>query len=72
MAVVLINLDTLYFTDWGLLGRVLGRLCVMLAYNDWKWPAVICRELNVPITIFVKVGYQETCYKLQMLIKNKK
>lgn len=72
MAVVLINLATLYFTDWGLLGLVLGRLCVMLAYNDWKWPTVICRELNVPITIFVKVGYQETCYKLQMLIKNKK
>lgn len=72
MAVVLINLATLYFTDWGLLGIVLGRLCVMLAYNDWKWPAVICRELNVPITIFVKVGYQETCYKLKMLIKNKK
>lgn len=72
MAVVLINLATLYFTDWGLLGLVLGRLCVMLAYNDWKWPSVICRELNVPITIFVKVGYQETCYKLQMLIKNRK
>lgn len=72
MAVVFINLVTLYFTDWGLLGLVLGRLCVMLAYNDWKWPSVICRELNVPITIFVKVGYQETCYKLQMLIKNRK
>ena len=72
MAVVLINLATLYFTDWGLLGLVMGRMCVMLAYNDWKWPSVICRELNVPITIFVKVGYQETCYKLQMLIKNKK
>ena len=72
MAVVFINLATLYFTDWGLLGLVLGRLCVMLAYNDWKWPSVICRELNVPITIFVKVGYQETCYKLQMLIKNRK
>lgn len=72
MAVVFINLATLYFTDWGLVGLVLGRLCVMLAYNDWKWPAVICRELNVPITIFVKVGYQETCYKLQMLIKNRK
>lgn len=72
MAVVFINLVTLYFTDWGLLGLVLGRLCVMLAYNDWKWPSVICQELNVPITIFVKVGYQETCYKLQMLIKNRK
>lgn len=72
MAVVLINLATLYFTDWGLLGLVMGRMCVMLAYNDWKWPSVICRELNVPITIFVKVGYQETYYKLQMLIKNKK
>lgn len=72
MAVVLINLATLYFTDWGLLGLVMGRMCVMLAYNDWKWPSVICRELNVPITIFVKVGYQETCYKLLMLIKNKK
>lgn len=72
MAVVFINLATLYFTDWGLLGLVMGRMCVMLAYNDWKWPSVICRELNVPITIFVKVGYQETCYKLQMLIKNRK
>ena len=34
LAVVFINLATLYFTDWGLLGLVLGRLCVMLAYND--------------------------------------
>lgn len=71
LAVVLINLTTLYFTDWGLMGLVVGRMCVMLAYNDWKWPMVVCRELNVPFTLFAKVGYRETCSKLQMLIKKR-
>lgn len=69
IAVVLINLSTLYFTHWGLLGVVLGRMIVMLAYNDWKWPSVVCKELNVSIYTFVKVGYQETFHKIRHIVK---
>lgn len=71
VAVVTLNLATLYFTDWGLMGVVCGRFICMLCYNDWKWPIAVSKKLQVPMASFVIVGWQESINKIR-IITNKR
>lgn len=68
ISVVIINFITLYFTDWGLLGVVAGRLLCQLTYNDWKWPLAASRKMGIPLWRFAMVGYDETLYKVKNLL----
>lgn len=46
----------LEFTDCGLLGVVVVQAVVQLAYNDWKWPLQVLRELHCDLRAFIGAG----------------
>lgn len=71
IAVIFVNLCTLYFTNWGLEGIVIGRFLCMLCYNDWKWPLSACKLMNIHVYSFFIIGFRECLVKVK-IIYNKK
>lgn len=57
----------LHFTDLGLLGLVLVQGIVQLAYNNWYWPYLVCRSLNLSIFNLVKIGSYESYIRLRKI-----
>ncbi|QQV03376.1 MULTISPECIES: O-unit flippase-like protein [Chryseobacterium] len=60
IAGVLISILTylfLKFTDLGLLSLVLVPLFVQLAYNNWKWPFVVCDFFQISYLKFNSIGF---------------
>jgi hypothetical protein len=50
----------LKFTNFGLLGMILVQGVVQLCYNNWKWPMVVCKELETSFRGFVSLSCRET------------
>ena len=52
ICVVIGELGIVLFTDWGIYGLMMVQCLVQLAYNNWKWPYVVFRELGItPVTV---------------------
>ena len=55
--IVLLTFIALKFTTFGLLGVVLVQGIVQAAYNNWRWPLWVFRELDMSISEFYGTGF---------------
>ena len=55
--IVLFTFIALKFTTLGLLGVVLVQGIVQAAYNNWRWPLWVFRELDMSISEFYRTGF---------------
>lgn len=55
--IVLLTFIALKFTTLGLLGVVLVQGIVQAAYNNWRWPLWVFRELDMSISEFYGTGF---------------
>lgn len=47
------------FTDFGIYGLMLVQAMVQLAYNNWKWPSVVFKELHLNVFSMFRLGINE-------------
>lgn len=66
--IIMCNVFTLQFTSLGLLGVVLGQLVVQSAYNHWKWPLWIFKELSLNPYKLVNMGHKRSIMQLRNLL----
>ena len=64
LAIVIGSYLSLRFTAWGIMGLVLVQGLCQLAYNNWKWPLVVCRNFGISFPRFLQVGMQESLKKV--------
>jgi O-antigen/teichoic acid export membrane protein len=55
----------LNYLQFGLIGLVLVPGIVQIVYSNWKWPLVVCRELQVSFIEFLKIS----CYEVLQYCK---
>lgn len=67
IGVLVINILTLRFTIWGMLGIVVGQLFVQSVYNHWKWPKYLMDDLGISFGRLLRVGFKETLYRSKQL-----
>lgn len=56
---------SLSYTASGILGLVLVQGICQLAYANWKWPYVVCREFNISFSRFIFLGMNESINKFK-------
>ena len=62
----------LKFTDYGLMSVVLVPLVIQLAYNNWKWPYVVCSSFKINYLQFNFIGIKSLRIQLSKIsIKDK-
>lgn len=49
----------LEFSNLGLWALVLPRLFVSVAYDNWKWPSIVCKQLGISIFYLLKNGINQ-------------
>lgn len=54
----------LAYTSLGILGLVLVQGILQLAYSNWKWPCVVCKEFGISFFYFLNIGRKEALSKL--------
>lgn len=54
--VVAISTIILKFTDVGVIGLLLSQMFVQLAYNNWRWPYLACKELKTNLRELNAIG----------------
>jgi len=59
---------SLSFTSLGLLGLIIVQGIVQLAYNNWKWPYVVCKEFGVNFFHFIYLSIIEVFNRFFKLI----
>ncbi|ABQ03381.1 O-unit flippase-like protein [Flavobacterium johnsoniae] len=64
-AIILGDYFSLAYTGWGILGLVLVQGLVQIAYANWKWPYVVCKEFRISFFMFIVIGAQESLIKLR-------
>ncbi|MCI5663361.1 MAG: polysaccharide biosynthesis protein [Mediterranea sp.] len=56
LAICIGDFVVLRFTSMGILGLVLVQGICQLAYSNWKWPYVVCREFDISYCTFLQIG----------------
>jgi O-antigen/teichoic acid export membrane protein len=51
--------SVLNYWQFGLIGLVLVPGVVQIVYANWKWPLVVCKEMQISFFAFLKVSYCE-------------
>jgi hypothetical protein len=46
---IILLLAFLHYTGWGVWGMILAPLIAQSCYPNWKWPAMVAKELNIKI-----------------------
>lgn len=64
-AIILGDYLSLTYTTYGILGLVLVQGIVQLAYANWKWPYVVCKEFGISFLMFVGIGMKESLIKIK-------
>ncbi|MCF2674459.1 hypothetical protein [Fusobacterium varium] len=59
IAIILISLFLINFTDLGLWSLLFSQAIVQLMYNNWKWPLEINKELKVSFLELWKIGIKK-------------
>ena len=59
---------SLAYTSMGLLGLVLVQGIVQLAYNNWKWPHVVCKEFGINIFVFLYLSFLGVFNRLKKIV----
>lgn len=62
-AICLLSFLSLKFTATGILGLVLVQGICQLAYANWKWPYVVCKQFHISFIGFLKTGCKEVSLK---------
>lgn len=68
--IVLLTFIALKFTTLGLLGVVLVQGIVQAAYNNWRWPLWVFRELDMSISEFYGTGFDSIIKTVSELWKS--
>lgn len=72
VAGVLITIFTyvlLRFTDLGIASVVIVPLVIQLAYNNWKWPYVVCKYFQVNYFQFISIGFVNLQHQIKKMFK---
>ncbi len=59
-AICLGSFLSLKFTTFGIMGLVLVQGLCQVAYSNWKWPYVVCKEFNISFTKFLAIGIKQS------------
>lgn len=62
---------SLKYTSMGVLGLILIQGTFQLAYSNWKWPYVVCKEFNISFLSFLNRGTNELSARLTKKLINK-
>lgn len=65
--IAILSYFTLAFTNMGLMGLVLVQGMVQLAYNNWKWPVVVCKEYGIGLFEFIYESFVQVFVKLNSI-----
>ena len=57
----------LAYTSLAIWGLVLVQGLCQIAYANWKWPYIVCKELGVNFYQFVRIGIRELTQKIKSL-----
>lgn len=55
----------LKYTEFGIFGLVLVQGFVQIAYANWKWPLVVCKEFGINFVSFVAIGFNESIIRIK-------
>lgn len=66
--IALLSYISLSFTTLGILGLVLAQGVVQLAYNNWKWPLVVCRDFEISVFQFVLGSFTELFKRIKLVL----
>lgn len=59
----MLSVLSLAFTSLEVVGIILSTGVVQLVYNNWKWPVVVCRDLNTSYVGLLHIGAASLCGK---------
>lgn len=68
---VIISVVLMIFFNVGIFGIILGPLLAQLAYNNWKWPSYVHKELDVNSISILKNGTREIKVLLRKFFNKK-
>ncbi|MFR1552541.1 MAG: O-unit flippase-like protein [Bacteroides xylanisolvens] len=57
----------LKYTQMGVLGLVIAQGTCQLAYNNWKWPMVVMKDLEITPYYIIKTGFSQITNKIYKL-----
>lgn len=55
--VAILSFISLAYTPFGVTGIIIATGLVQLAYNNWKWPLMVCQELDKNYFQLLKIGF---------------
>lgn len=61
----------LQYTDLGLWGIIFIQFICQLAYSNWKWPYVVCKELKISFFNIIKLGINTNYHKIKLYINER-
>jgi hypothetical protein len=61
----------LQFTKTGVLGLILVQGMAQLAYSNWKWPDLVCREFETSFVSFLGIGVNEFVNRMKIYLYGK-
>lgn len=59
---------SLELTSLGILGLISVQGLTQLAYANWKWPYVVCKEFSISFFTFLELGFIESSSRLKSYI----
>jgi len=69
LIIVFGSLVVALFTDFGIYGLMVVQAIVQLCYNNWKWPSVVFKNLNMNVFSMMRLGINEGILMLQIILK---
>lgn len=58
------------YTSWGVIGILAAQGLVQACYNDWKWPLMVCRRLELTLGDIWRIGIQKIGEKIKGMYKH--
>jgi len=63
---------SLEYTSLGIIGLVLVQGITQLAYANWKWPHVVCKEFSISFISFLSLGMYESMNRFKLYFNARK
>lgn len=64
--IIVFSLISITYFELGLIGIILSEGVVQLLYNNWKWPIVVLKDLNITIFEYVYIGLKGIKEKIKL------
>ena len=65
--IVLFSYLFLKYTQMGIWGLIIAQGVCQLAYNNWKWPMVVMKDLKITPYYIIKTGFLQITNKIYRL-----